>query len=61
MKVVIDYIPPAGKVGAAVAWAFGKSAHQQIQEDLRHFKQMMEAGEIPTTEGQPKGTCSAVR
>ena len=27
----------------------------QLQEDLRRFKQLMETGEIPTTEGQPEG------
>ena len=37
----------------------GQEPGQQIQEDLRHFKQMMEAGEIPTTEGQPTGRCRA--
>ena len=30
-----------------------KSPAQQMREDLRHFKQLMEAGEIPTTAGQP--------
>lgn len=57
VKVVLDYIPPAGKVGATLAWFFGKSGQQQVREDLRHFKEMMEAGEIPTTEGQPVGSC----
>ena len=59
VKVVLDYIPPAGKVGATLAWFFGKSGQQQVREDLRHFKEMMEAGEIPTTEGQPVGSCRA--
>jgi uncharacterized membrane protein len=58
VKVVIDYIPPAGRVGAFVARLFGENPQQQIQEDLRHFKQIMEAGEVPTTEGQPRGTCT---
>jgi uncharacterized membrane protein len=39
--------------------AFGKLlapvTEQQVREDLRRFKQLMEAGEIPTTEGQPAG------
>jgi uncharacterized membrane protein len=30
-----------------------RSPAQQMREDLRHFKQLMEAGEIPTTNGQP--------
>lgn len=32
-----------------------RSPEQQMREDLRHFKQLMEAGEIPTTRGQPAG------
>ncbi|HEY0551821.1 MAG TPA: SRPBCC family protein [Verrucomicrobiae bacterium] len=32
-----------------------RSPAQQMREDLRHFKQLMEAGEIPTTTGQPAG------
>jgi uncharacterized membrane protein len=46
---------PAGKAGAAFAWAFGKTPSQVIREGLRRFKQLMETGEIPTTEGQPRG------
>jgi hypothetical protein len=32
-----------------------------VEEDLRKFKQLMEAGEIPTTQGQPRGSCSWFR
>jgi uncharacterized membrane protein len=52
VRVVLKYDPPAGKAGAAVAKLFGKAPEQQIREDLRRFKQLMEAGEVPTTEGQ---------
>jgi hypothetical protein len=38
---------------------FGEDADQQIREDLRRFKQLMEAGEIPTTVGQPHGRRTA--
>ena len=57
VRVSIEYIPPAGKLGAAVAWLFGQEPRQQIQEDLRRFKRLMEAGDILTTEGQPQGKC----
>lgn len=30
-----------------------RSPSQQMREELRHFKQLMETGEIPTTVGQP--------
>jgi len=56
VRVVLDYIPPLGRVGAMVARLFGKEPAQQIKEDLRHFKQLMETGEIPTSQG-PRGTC----
>ena len=58
VRVVIDYIPPAGVVGKWVATLFGKNPASQIREDLRRFKRVMETGEVPTTEGQPTGSCA---
>jgi uncharacterized membrane protein len=55
VRVNLKYDPPAGKVGIAVAKLFGESPAQQIRADLRRFKQIVEAGEIPSTEGQPRG------
>ena len=55
VRVVLKYDPPAGKVGAAVAKLLGEEPSGQVQEDLRRFKQFMETGETPTTEGQPSG------
>jgi uncharacterized membrane protein len=49
VKVVIDYIPPAGRFGAAVAKLFGRDPKSEIREDLRRFKQVMETGEVATT------------
>ena len=51
VRVFLQYNPPAGKVGATVAKLFGKEPELQIQEDLYRFKQLMEAGEISTTQG----------
>ena len=48
VKVVIDYIPPAGRVGSWIASLFGEAPQQQIREDLRRFKAFMETGEVPT-------------
>lgn len=53
--VSLKYDPPAGKIGAAFAKIFGEEPSQQISEDLRRFKQVMEAGEVPTTQDQPVG------
>ena len=42
--VKLQYDPPAGKAGAALAWLFGKDAQTQIEEDLCRFKDLLEAG-----------------
>ena len=55
MTVELEYQVPAGTLGAAVAKLFGEEPGQQIQEDLRRFKWLIETGEIPTTENQPSG------
>jgi uncharacterized membrane protein len=55
VRVHLQYNPPGGKLGAAVAKLFGEEPNRQVREDLRRFKALLEAGEIPTTEGQPSG------
>ena len=61
VRVVMDYAPPTGQIGRWVAKWLGEAPEQQIREDLRRFKRIMETGEVPTTDGQPHGTCSGVR
>jgi uncharacterized membrane protein len=56
IRVHFQYDPPAGKLGAALAWVFGEDPSLQVREDLRRLKQLMEAGEIATTTGQPRGS-----
>jgi uncharacterized membrane protein len=53
VRVVLKYDPPGGIIGATIAKLFGEEPSQQIEEDLRRFKQVMEAGETSTTTGQP--------
>ena len=55
VRVRLQYDPPAGKIGATVAWLLGHEPSQTIREDLRRFKQLMEVGEVSTTAGQPRG------
>lgn len=55
VRVSMEYNPPAGSLGAAFAKLLREEPDLQIKNDLRHFKQIMEAGEIPITEGQPSG------
>jgi uncharacterized membrane protein len=56
VKVVMELNPPGGSLGATVAKLFGEAPEQQIGDDLRRFKQLMETGEIATTEGQAVGS-----
>jgi uncharacterized membrane protein len=57
--VEMRYSPPAGSIGATIAKLFGRAPEQEVEEDLRRFKQMMETGEIITTIGQPAGRRSS--
>ena len=47
VSVNLQYAPPAGKAGAFIASLLGREPSQTIREDLRHLKQVLEAGEIP--------------
>ncbi len=60
VQVDLAYRAPLGKAGAQMAKLFGEEPSQQIEEDLRRFKQLIETGEIPTTTGQPSGQRSLV-
>jgi uncharacterized membrane protein len=55
VKVVMEYNVPGGALTAAIAKVFGEEPEQQIGDDLRRFKMLMEAGELATTEGQSSG------
>lgn len=55
VRVHLQYNPPGGKLGAAIAWLFGEEPRLQVREDLRRFKALLETGEIPTTAGQSRG------
>jgi len=51
----IIYSPPGGKAGSAVAKLLGKDPNFLMRQDLRRFKALIEAGEIPTVDGQSHG------
>jgi len=48
VRVALQYNPPAGRLGAALATLMGEKPASQVQEALRKLKQLMETGEIPT-------------
>jgi uncharacterized membrane protein len=45
----------AGEAGRAVLRILGRDPNTTVREDLRRFRSLIEAGEIPTTRGQPSG------
>ncbi|MGI8991867.1 MAG: SRPBCC family protein [Bryobacteraceae bacterium] len=49
VRVSLQYNPPAGVLGAMFAKLFGEEPGQQIDNDLRRFKRMLETGELPTS------------
>jgi len=46
VHVELQYNPPGGQLGALIAKLFGEEPAQQIYDDLRRFKQLMETGNI---------------
>jgi uncharacterized membrane protein len=56
VRVEMKYEPPAGRLGIALAKIVGEAPDQQVRDDLRRFKQVMEIGEIVRSEGSPEGT-----
>ena len=46
MSVEVNYEPPAGFIGVAIAKLFGEEPEHQIAEDLLHFKHVMDSNEI---------------
>jgi uncharacterized membrane protein len=56
VKVNIHYNPPAGVVGATLAKLFGEEPEQQLDDDLRRFKQVLEVGEVVVSDATIGGT-----
>ena len=46
VHVQLHYAPPAGRAGAAFAKLFGREPSQEVEGDLRRFKQVLEVGEV---------------
>lgn len=51
----MDYEPPAGSAVKALAMMLGRHPEFTVREDLRRFKAILEAGEVPTIAGQTHG------
>jgi uncharacterized membrane protein len=50
VTVMLQYEPPAGKLGGWIAWLGGASPEHQLRQGLRALKQVVETGETPTTD-----------
>jgi uncharacterized membrane protein len=55
VRVELRFDPPGGMIGAAFARLLGEHPDQQVRDDLRRFKQVMETGEVVRSEGSPEG------
>jgi uncharacterized membrane protein len=61
VTVQIEYMPPGGAIGAAIAKLFGEEPSQQVRDDLRLFKQVMETGEVVRSDATLHGPTAAQR
>jgi len=61
VRVVLTCTPPGGRLGAAMATMFGKSADRQVREGLRRFKQRMESFEIAVSGALKSSELTPVR
>lgn len=59
VRVTIDYAMPGGAIGKAAATLLGESPAQQVNDDLRRFKQIMETGQVLRSDGSPEGTAAS--
>ncbi|TDB73096.1 SRPBCC family protein [Micromonospora sp. KC723] len=55
VRVELGYAPPAGRLGRVVAKLFGEEPEQQVRDDLRRFKQVLETGEVVRSDASPAG------
>lgn len=55
IRADLEYDMPGGRASSFVTSLFGREPGQEIMRDLQRCKQLLETGEIATTEGQPSG------
>lgn len=56
VRVDMQYYAPGGVAGTAFAMLFNQAPEQQVADDLRRLKQLIETGEIVRSDGSPEGT-----
>jgi len=60
VRLKLAYALPGGITGVALTKFFKTLTMGQLQEDLRHFKQIIETGEMPTIANQPAAAVSSL-
>jgi uncharacterized membrane protein len=56
VRVTLEYRPPGGMAGRAVASLMNRAPEQEISDDLRRLKQILETGEIVRSDATPDGS-----
>jgi uncharacterized membrane protein len=59
VHVHLTYHPPGGAVTDFLEKIVGESPHRMMMNDLRRLRCLLETGEIPSIEGQPRGGMEA--
>ena len=60
VRYFVQFDPPGGVIGDAIASAFHDAPRDMIRGDLRRFRQLVEAGETATAAGQAGGTATGL-
>jgi uncharacterized membrane protein len=55
VRIVLHYDVPGGRIGRTVAKVLGEEPRQQVRDDLRRFKQVLETGEVLRSDAFPHG------
>jgi uncharacterized membrane protein len=55
IHVDLETSTPGGKLGEVVQKLVGSAPLAKVKDDLRHFKQRVETGEVPRSDGSPEG------
>jgi len=50
IRVEMEYRPPFGMIGSVAASVFGENPKQQMYDDLRAMKQILELGDKPRSD-----------
>jgi uncharacterized membrane protein len=58
IHVEVVYDPPAGPLAVAVAKMFGEEPQQQVRDDLRRLKQVLETGDVVRSDSTLEGAAT---